>query len=154
MQELPEQKSESLRAQLQRTLYTAAKNGKLLSALKDVIREPKTQAAEAKHESLRAQLQHTLSTSAKNGQLQSCMKTGMGEEEILEPETKRRRLSTDLFVDSIKVHVVASGGREFDVDIDKGDRVVDTTHKILKEQNGRLKSHHIHDDSIEKVLMS
>jgi len=139
MQELPEQKSESLRAQLHRTLYTAAKNGKLLSALKDVIREPKTQKAEAKHESLRAQLQHTLSTSAKNGQLQSCMKTGMGEEEILEPETKRRRLSTDLCVDTMKVHVVALGGREFDVNMDKEERVVDMKQKILKEQGYQLR---------------
>lgn len=60
------------------------------------------------------------------------------DEEVLEPAAKRRRSYPDVFPDSMKSHVVALGGKEFDVKIAKGERVVDIKRRILEEQKYKL----------------
>mmetsp|Transcript_81392 Transcript_81392/g.226705 ORF Transcript_81392/g.226705 Transcript_81392/m.226705 type:complete len:270 (-) Transcript_81392:182-991(-) len=57
--------------------------------------------------------------------------------EAIEPQKKCQRVS----IDALKVHVVEIGGKEFDVDVDEGDRVIDVKAKILKEQEYQLRLH-------------
>eukprot|EP00401_Gymnodinium_catenatum_P019780 CAMPEP_0117578180 /NCGR_PEP_ID=MMETSP0784-20121206/63851_1 /TAXON_ID=39447 /ORGANISM="" /LENGTH=272 /DNA_ID=CAMNT_0005377797 /DNA_START=87 /DNA_END=905 /DNA_ORIENTATION=+ len=59
----------------------------------------------------------------------------MAEQETIEPQAKRQRLISDV----LKVHVVDLGGKEFDLDVDGGEFVIDVKRKILEELGYQLR---------------
>mmetsp|Transcript_156784 Transcript_156784/g.285265 ORF Transcript_156784/g.285265 Transcript_156784/m.285265 type:complete len:337 (-) Transcript_156784:73-1083(-) len=123
MQQLPGQESESPSVRLWNALSAAAQNGYLRSCLKAVLGDQANSTASASPAAEMAEEVHM---------------DVDGNEEAVEPAAKRRRSCADLNPDTLKSHVVALGGREFDVNFAKGEHVIDIKRRILEEQNYQL----------------